>query len=79
MSPDDLMDLGDLADWFGVARSTMRVMLADPGRHRRVDGFPAPLRRVGGSPVWVRSDVEDWGRTGTGIVRRPSVTNYRGT
>lgn len=60
INPDDLIDMGELADLLGVKVSTLRVMRSDPGRHRRVDGLPDPIRLIGRSPVWTRADIETW-------------------
>jgi len=55
----DLMDTTEVAKAFGVTTSSLRVALNNP------DVFPAlaarlpdPLRRVGQSWVWLRSEVE---------------------
>lgn len=58
--PDDLLDTDELAALLGVRPSSLRSMRAQPERHRRIDGLPAPLRTISGRPVWRRSDVEAW-------------------
>jgi predicted DNA-binding transcriptional regulator AlpA len=54
----DLMDVDEVADAFGVTRSSLHVALSTdqfPSLTRRL---PAPLRRIGRSWVWARADVE---------------------
>lgn len=60
MKPSDLVDTDDLAALLGTKPSTVRVMRAQPERHRRIDGLPEPLRLVSGAPVWLRVDIERW-------------------
>jgi predicted DNA-binding transcriptional regulator AlpA len=60
MTPSDLLDAGEVASLLGVKPSSLRAMRAQPERHRRLDGMPAPLRMVSGSPVWERAAIERW-------------------
>lgn len=60
VDPTELLDQAELAELLGVKPSTLRVMMAQPERHRRIDGMPAPIRRVGASPVWDREAIEAW-------------------
>ena len=60
MKPDDLLDTDDLAALLGVRPSSLRSMRAQPERHRKIDGLPAPLRLISGRPVWARVDIDRW-------------------
>ena len=57
----DLMDATEVAEAFGVERSSIQVAMSaagprvTPSLTRRL---PAPLRKVGKAWVWSRADVE---------------------
>lgn len=55
----DLMDTGEVADAFGVTKSSVQVAMSKPNVYPSLAArLPAPLRLVGNSWVWLRSDVE---------------------
>ena len=55
----DIMDTVEVAAAFGVAVSSVTVALSAPHRNPALARrLPAPLRKVGRSWVWRRSDVE---------------------
>lgn len=55
----DLMDMSEVADAFGVAMPSVRVAMSRPTVYPSLAArLPAPLRLVGTSWVWLRSDVE---------------------
>lgn len=58
--PNQLLDAAEVAGLLGVQPSTLRAMRAQPQRHRRLDGMPAPIRTVGNAPVWDRAEIEAW-------------------
>ena len=55
----DLMDSAEVAEAFEVTRSSLSVAMSNPdvfpGLAKRL---PAPIRKISGSHVWRRSDVE---------------------
>jgi predicted DNA-binding transcriptional regulator AlpA len=55
VSPDDLAGLSEIAELLGVHKRTAQKYL-DRG------DFPKPLGRLAGGRVWLREDVERWGR-----------------
>lgn len=59
IQPDDLMDSTEVAAALGVARASIQVALTRPHVHPTLaNRLPAPLRKVGHSWVWRRTDVE---------------------
>lgn len=55
----DLMDAAEVCEYFGCARSSLRVAMSAPDKNPRLARLvPPPLRKVGGQWVWRRSDVE---------------------
>lgn len=60
VAASDLLDQAEVARLLGVQPSSLRAMLAQPERHRRIDGIPRPIRYVGNAPVWDRRQVEAW-------------------
>jgi hypothetical protein len=60
IEPGDLMDTAEVAAHLGVAMSSIRVALTKPRLHPNLAAIlPPPLRKVGGTWVWRRVDVED--------------------
>ena len=57
---DQILDTEQVARLLGVAAPSLRAMRAQPERHRKIDGLPAPIRLVSGRPVWSRAEVERW-------------------
>lgn len=57
---DQLLDMVEVAALMGVKPNTLRAMRAQPGRHRRIDAMPTPIRHVGNAPVWDRGEVVRW-------------------
>lgn len=55
MSPEDLASVAEIAEMFGVTKRTAL-------RYIRRPGFPVPLGRVTAGPIWLRDEVEAWGR-----------------
>lgn len=49
----DIMGRAEVLELLGVSRQMM-------DRYRREYGFPEPVARVSGSPIWLRSQVEPW-------------------
>lgn len=62
----DLFDQNEVAVLLGVAESSLRAMRAQPERHRKIDGLPAPIRNIGTSPVWDAGQVLAWLRAKRG-------------
>lgn len=60
VQPDDLLDSREIAIMLSVSPSAFTSMRSQPGRHRKIDGMPAPLRTIGNAPVWSRAEVEGW-------------------
>lgn len=59
ISIDDLMDITQVAEAFGVTTSSVRVALNKPDQFRALaDKLPAPLGKLNSSWVWLRYDVE---------------------
>jgi hypothetical protein len=59
IEPGDLMDTAEVAAYLGVAMSSIRVALTTPRLHPNLARIlPPPLRKVGGTWVWRRVDVE---------------------
>lgn len=55
----DLMDADEVAEAFGVTRSSLHVALSNPDVFPALaNRLPAPIRKVGRSYVWLRYDVE---------------------
>ena len=55
----DLMDADEVAEAFGVTRSSLHVALSNPDVFPSLAArLPAPIRKVGRSFVWLRADVE---------------------
>ena len=55
----DLMDAYEVADAFGVSRSSMHVALSNPDVYPALAEYlPQPIRTIGRSFVWLRYDVE---------------------
>ena len=64
IDPDDLIDTAGVAELLGLAsRSVVSVYRG------RYPDFPAPVVDQGACRLWLRSDVEAWGRA-TGRVDR---------
>lgn len=58
IAPDDLMDAEEVAEAFGVTRSSLSVAMSKPDTFPTLAArLPDPLRRVGNSWVWLRVDV----------------------
>jgi predicted DNA-binding transcriptional regulator AlpA len=55
MSPEDLAGLSEIADMLGVHKRTAQRYI---GR----EDFPEPLGHLAGGRIWLRKDVERWGR-----------------
>jgi predicted DNA-binding transcriptional regulator AlpA len=55
VSPEDALSAGEIAALFGVTRNTVH-------RYTRRDDFPEPLAVTAAGRVWLRRDVEQWGR-----------------
>lgn len=60
VGPDDIMDTADVAAMLGVSESSLRAMRAQPGRHRKIDRMPAPIRTIGNAPVWDAVTMRAW-------------------
>lgn len=59
MNPNDLMDVHEVAEAFGVTTSSVRVAQSQPDKYPALaNRMPAPVRRIGRSYVWSRADVE---------------------
>lgn len=55
----DLMDADEVAEAFGVARSSLHVAMSNPDVYPTLAAvLPQPIRKVGRSFVWLRYDVE---------------------
>jgi predicted DNA-binding transcriptional regulator AlpA len=55
----DLMDGIEVAAAFGVSQSSLQVALSVPDAFPSLAAkLPAPIRKIGRSWVWLRSDVE---------------------
>ena len=57
----DLMDPAEVAEAFGVTLSSLQVALSASGEHvypALRNRLPDPLRYVGKTRVWLRSEVE---------------------
>jgi predicted DNA-binding transcriptional regulator AlpA len=55
----DIMDADEVAEAFGVKASSLYVAMSTPDAFPSLAAkLPAPLRRVGRSWVWARTDVE---------------------
>jgi prophage regulatory protein len=55
MSPDELAGLAEVAEILGVPKRTA-------ARYVQRGDFPEPLDRLASGPVWLRTDVQAWGR-----------------
>jgi predicted DNA-binding transcriptional regulator AlpA len=55
VSPEDALSVSEIADLFGVKRISAH-------RYTLRDDFPEPLATTSGGRVWLRRDVERWGR-----------------
>lgn len=59
IQPSDIMDTAEVAAHFGVSMSSINVAMSKPDLNPRLArALPQPLRRVGKSWVWRRSDIE---------------------
>lgn len=59
IKPDDLMDVNEVAEAFGVSTTSIRVARSQPDKFRALaDKLPEPLRMVANTWVWLRFDVE---------------------
>lgn len=55
----DLMDSGEVCEAFGIARSTLSVAMSRPHVVPTIsDILPPPLRKIGPTWVWLRTDIE---------------------
>lgn len=55
----DLMDIEEVAEAFGVKRSSLHVAMSRPDQYQSLaNRLPPPLRRVGRTYIWLRSDIE---------------------
>ena len=55
----DLMDAQEVANAFGISRSSLNVALSSPDVYPTLAAIlPAPLRMIGRSNVWLRSEIE---------------------
>ena len=55
----DIMDVDEVAKAFGVKPSSLYVAMSNPATFPSLAArLPDPLRRVGRSWVWARTDVE---------------------
>lgn len=55
----DLLDSSEVADLLGTSQASITVAMSNPEISPRVARIlPVPLRKVGGSWVWRRSEVE---------------------
>lgn len=60
IEPSDLMDTAEVAAYLGVAMSSVQVALSQPDKLPAVARrLPAPMRKIGRSWVWRRSDFTD--------------------
>jgi predicted DNA-binding transcriptional regulator AlpA len=55
VAPEDALSVTDIARLYGVTRATAH-------RYSRRADFPEPLAKTGAGRVWLRRDVEKWGR-----------------
>jgi predicted DNA-binding transcriptional regulator AlpA len=55
VSPEDLVSISGIAEMFGIAAMTAH-------RYTERPAFPEPLGRAGGGRVWLRQDVDAWGK-----------------
>ena len=55
VSPEDLAGLSEIAELLGVHKRTAQ-------KYVDRDDFPEPIGRLAGGRVWLRTDVERWGR-----------------
>jgi predicted DNA-binding transcriptional regulator AlpA len=55
VSPEDALSVGEIAKLFGVTRNSAH-------RYTQRPEFPEPLAVTSGGRVWLRRDVERWGR-----------------
>lgn len=55
----DLMDSHEVAAAFGVKPSSLGVAMTQPAIYPTLaNRLPSPLRKIGNSYVWLRSDIE---------------------
>jgi hypothetical protein len=55
----DLMDAVEVAEAFGVTKSSLTVAISRPDVFPALaNRLPPPLRKVGHSYVWLRRDIE---------------------
>lgn len=52
----DLMGTTEIAERLGVSRQRADQL-------SRTDGFPEPVAEIAAGRIWLREEVEQWGRT----------------
>lgn len=74
ISPVEHLSIADVADRYGLTPGTVRTYNGKAAQRRRAGlakahDFPAPVRRVGNSPLFAAPDVEQWfkRRPGRGV------------
>jgi predicted DNA-binding transcriptional regulator AlpA len=55
VSPEDIVAVADIATMLGVGIATAH-------RYANRGGFPEPLGQASSGRVWLRADVEKWGK-----------------
>lgn len=57
---DQLMDTAEVAALLGVSARSLTQMRSAAHRYPRIAGMPDPIRHIGNSPVWARTDIDEW-------------------
>jgi predicted DNA-binding transcriptional regulator AlpA len=55
VAPEELASIAEIAEMLGVTKRTVY-------RYIERSDFPDPLGRVSAGPIWLRSEVEAWGK-----------------
>lgn len=63
---DDLFNLEDVCDYFGLSESTIRRKVKESRENG--GGFPLPLFKGGSNLRWRRADIENWRGEGAEVV-----------
>lgn len=59
IEPEDIMDVSEVAEAFGLSKTSIHVAITQPDKFRALaDRLPPPLRKVSRAWVWRRDDIE---------------------
>jgi len=58
MKSNDLFDIGDICDYFGISEATVRRRIRE--RKEGIGTFPLPLFKAGCRVLWRKDDVLAW-------------------